>query len=265
MKTVKLSEIADLIDYGVTASASEEPIGPKFLRITDIQNGGVDWSSVPFCKADERKLTSSRLIPGDIVFARTGATTGKSFLIRDCPVHAVFASYLIRVRPSPQVDPIFLSHFFDHPSYWRQISLKSAGAAQPGVNSSKLKDLEVPLPPLEEQKRIAAMLDQADELRRLRQRAFDRLQELSQAIFHEMFGDWRFSSPKWPLVLLGPKLDFLTSGSRGWAEFYRDRGESSSVFKTSNAMTWICPILRSLRPLRRQKPGEHACRAAMCS
>jgi type I restriction enzyme S subunit len=78
MKTVKLSEIADSIEYGVTASASEEPIGPKFLRITDIQNGSVDWSSVPFCQADGNKLKSSRLISGDIVFARTGATNSCS-------------------------------------------------------------------------------------------------------------------------------------------------------------------------------------------
>ena len=110
MKNVKLSEVTDSVEYGITAPASEAPIGPKFLQITDIQNGSVDWSSVPFCKADEQKLKSSRLISGDIVFARTGATTGKSFLIRACPENAVFASYLIRVRPGPQVDPIFLSH-----------------------------------------------------------------------------------------------------------------------------------------------------------
>ena len=227
MKTVKLSEITDSIDYGVTASASEEPVGPKFLRITDIQNGSVDWSSVPFCKADEKKLKISRLIPGDIVFARTGATTGKSFLIRNCPEHAVFASYLIRVRPSPQVDPIFLSHFFDHPTYWRQISLKSAGAAQPGVNSSKLKELEVPLPPLDEQKRIAAILDQADELRRLRQRAIDRLNELGQAIFYEMFGDPAINRHRWDLIRLAEistKFSDGPFGSNLKSEHYVEEG-----------------------------------------
>jgi hypothetical protein len=80
MKTVALSEISDSIDYGVTASAKNEPVGPRFLRITDIQNGSVDWAAVPYCEGDRQKLASSRLRAGDIVFARTGATTGKSFL-----------------------------------------------------------------------------------------------------------------------------------------------------------------------------------------
>ena len=96
MKGVPLSQVSELIDYGVTAAADEHSIGPKFLRITDIQDGAVDWDTVPFCPCDIRKLSASKLRPGDIVFARTGATTGKSFLIRSCPTDAVFASYLIR-------------------------------------------------------------------------------------------------------------------------------------------------------------------------
>lgn len=189
MRTVPLSEISESIDYGLTASANDSPVGPKFLRITDIQNGEVLWDSVPYCYVDKKSIDSSTLRAGDIVFARTGATTGKSFLIKECPEDAVFASYLIRVRPNGAVFPSYLSHFFQTTSYWNQISLKSAGAAQPGVNSTRLKQLEIPLPPLEEQKRIAAILDQADALRRLRQRALDRLNTLGQSIFYEMFGD----------------------------------------------------------------------------
>src|SRR5436309_1559405 len=86
-----------VISYGHTESASYEPIGPQFLRITDIQNGQVDWDNVPFCRIDKADLPKYRLTTGDIVFARTGATTGKSFLVVD-PPEAVFASYLIRLR-----------------------------------------------------------------------------------------------------------------------------------------------------------------------
>jgi type I restriction enzyme S subunit len=120
---------------------------------------------------------------------------------------------LIRVRPGSQVDPIFLSHFFDNPSYWSQISLKTAGAAQPGVNSSKLKDLEVPLPPLDEQKRIAAILDQADEIRRLRQRAIARLNGLGQAIFYQMFGDPKANPMNWSVEELGKLCDLVRGSS----------------------------------------------------
>jgi type I restriction enzyme S subunit len=205
VKTVVLADVSETIDYGVTASATALPVGPKFLRITDIQDGAVDWNSVPHCEADERKLTASRLRPGDIVFARTGATTGKSFLIRRCPDSAVFASYLIRVRPNSKVDPVFLSHFFNTPDYWRQITLKAAGAAQPGVNASKLQELTLPLPPLLEQRRIAAILDEADALRAKRRAALAQLDEMARAIFVEMFGDPTVAS-RWPVVKLSELL-----------------------------------------------------------
>jgi type I restriction enzyme S subunit len=222
--TASLAKISQKVDYGVTASADANPVGPKFLRITDIQGGMVDWPSVPYCQADERKLANSRLAVGDIVFARTGATTGKSFLIRHCPENAVFASYLIRVRPNKLVDPVFLSHYFDSAGYWEQIAQKAEGAAQPGVNASKLQELEVPLPPIEEQRRIAAILDQADALRAKRRAALAELDEMAQAIFVEMFGTPADLEFRWGLAPLGPLLDFLTSGSRGWAAHYAEEG-----------------------------------------
>src|SRR5262245_33675587 len=105
------------ISYGYTTSASTVPNGPRFLRITDIQNGQVDWPSVPFCKVPPRDIAGYELKPGDIVFARTGATTGKSFLIHSAP-KAIFASYLIRLRPSNAILPEFLANFFQSKLYW---------------------------------------------------------------------------------------------------------------------------------------------------
>lgn len=174
----------------MTASANELPCNSKFLRITDIQNDKVDWSKVPFVEASESDKKKYGLQSGDIVFARTGATTGKSFLIRECPEEAVFASYLIRVRVnSEKVDPAYLSAFFKTPIYWNQIKKNSGGSAQAGVNSTKLKTIEVPLPQLYEQKRIAAILDKADALREKRRQAIAKLDELLQSVFQDMFGD----------------------------------------------------------------------------
>jgi type I restriction enzyme S subunit len=184
-----LSEIATSIDYGVTASASAVESGPKFLRITDIQGGVVDWRTVPFCEAPPKKLRSAQLSDGDIVFARTGATTGKSFLIQSPPDAAVFASYLIRVKPSTAVIPSYLAHFFQSKNYWSQIRRKTQGAAQGGVNATSLSGIEIPLPPLAEQRRIAAILDKPDALRRKRRRALELLDSLTQSIFLGMFGD----------------------------------------------------------------------------
>lgn len=156
-----LDKITNQVDYGLTASAKDCGDGPKFLRITDIQNGLVDWSTVPVCECKPEEREKYRLRQGDIVFARTGATTGKSYLITDCLSDTVFASYLIRVRPNNNVLPPYLAYFFQTPDYWEQVSQSSSGSAQPGVNATKLKNLRVPFPTLPEQERIVAILDEA--------------------------------------------------------------------------------------------------------
>jgi type I restriction enzyme, S subunit len=202
LERVALSEIATSVDYGVTASATVQPLGPKFLRITDIQNGSVDWDRVPWCECDNGTAAGGRLKQGDIVFARTGATTGKSFLIRDCPSNAVFASYLIRVRLGDRADSRYVSHYFHTPEYWAQITASARGVAQPGVNASTLKALKIPLPPIAEQRRIAEVLDRAEALRAKRRAALAQLDTLTQSIFREMFGDLLRERDRWPTVSL---------------------------------------------------------------
>ena len=94
---MKLGEVCEKPAYGYTASAEHKGVGPKFLRITDIQNGKVDWNRVPYCRYNDA-LEKYLLKSGDILFARTGATTGKSYHITETPSKTIFASYLIRVR-----------------------------------------------------------------------------------------------------------------------------------------------------------------------
>ncbi len=153
-----VGEVSAGIQYGYTASAMQRTKAPRFLRITDIQDGTVDWNAVPSCEIDDGSMSRFALIKGDIVFARTGATTGKSFLIGECP-SAVFASYLIRLRARAEVLPEFLAFFFQTPEYWRLISENIAGNAQPNCNASKLAALPMPLPPLAEQQRIVAKVE----------------------------------------------------------------------------------------------------------
>ena len=157
-KAEELTHLVERIDYGHTASAVDAPSGPRFLRITDIQDEHVDWSSVPSCEIASREIDQYRLSPGDIVFARTGATTGKSYLIQKCP-EAVFASYLIRLRLRPGILPAYLFHFFKSADYWGQINQKKKGTGQPGVNSTILATLRVPIAPANEQSRIVEALD----------------------------------------------------------------------------------------------------------
>lgn len=148
------------ISYGYTESANRQEVGPKFLRITDIQNGVVDWDQVPFCvisKEDEKK---QKLESGDIVFARTGATTGKSHLLVD-PPRSVCASYLIRLRPErEEILPEYLSLYFQSGRYWLSVRAGMSGTAQGGFNSTKLGNMSVLVPALDEQRRIIAKVSE---------------------------------------------------------------------------------------------------------
>ncbi len=152
---ISIAELAERPQYGFTASAVNESVGPKLVRITDLQDGKIDWVSVPFCKCeDPEKYT---LGEDDILFARTGATTGKTYLVRD-PQLAVFASYLIRLRPKPNVEPGYLYSFFQSDNYWSQISEEKEGSAQPNVNGEKLASLKIPIVHPEMQRAIAEFL-----------------------------------------------------------------------------------------------------------
>jgi len=113
--------------------ANSRSSGPKYLRITDIQNDTVDWSRVPSCNIEEDDVVKYKLQPGDLVFARTGATVGRSYLIRSGEPDSVFESYLIRIRFGSDVDPRYVACFFRSLSYWRQISESQAGIGQPNV------------------------------------------------------------------------------------------------------------------------------------
>ena len=147
----RLGTLCAAIQYGLSSSA--ESMGShKFLRITDIQNGIVNWDTVPFARPSDPD--TYLLKSGDIVFARTGATVGKSFLITETPYPSVYASYLIRIRLLGNLPSEYIYQFFDSACYWSQITDKSVGVGQPNCNGTSLKELLIPLPPINEQLRI---------------------------------------------------------------------------------------------------------------
>jgi len=145
--------------YGYTEKAHWEKVGPKFLRITDIQDNKVDWDEVPWCPIDEAGMKQYAVQIGDIMIARTGATTGKSYLICD-DVEAVFASFLIRLKVvDKNLDYNYLYGYMQSEDYWRKITDFSSGIAQPGVNANKLKQIKFKCPSLPEQHEIVRLID----------------------------------------------------------------------------------------------------------
>ena len=153
-----VNDISKSILYGVSESAKSEG-KYKLLRITDIQDNQVDWETVPCTDFDENKVSSYILYDGDIVFARTGATVGKSYLIKGLNQKAIYASYLIRVQTFDMILPEYVKLFFESGYYWEQIELSSVGIGQPNVNGTILGNLNIPLPPFAEQSRIVTEME----------------------------------------------------------------------------------------------------------
>jgi type I restriction enzyme S subunit len=164
----RLIDISNQVHYGMTASAIKTYERVRLLRITDIQNNQVNWNTVPSCNYKAKDLTTYSLNENDILIARTGGTIGKSYRVANISVTSLFASYLIRVVPNSLIDSEYLKLFLECPYYWNQITSASSGTGQPNVSGTKLKALEVPLPPLPEQKVIVAtvnrLLAEVDEL-----------------------------------------------------------------------------------------------------
>lgn len=155
---IRMGEIATKIHYGYTASANESG-NAQMLRITDIQNGKVQWDNVPYCTIDDGKINQYKLEENDIVIARTGGTVGKSFLIKDINSVSVFASYLIRIVLTYPEVANYVNFFLDSPYYWKVIGIQSKGTGQPNVNAKQLSSIMVPFPPLAEQKRIVDKIE----------------------------------------------------------------------------------------------------------
>lgn len=179
------------IQYGYTETSSLEKIGPKYLRITDIQDDKVEWDNVPHCKIDENEYKKYKLELNDIVIARTGATTGKSFLIEELKEDAVFASYLIRVTCKEELNPNYLWAFMKTPTYWKQIMVVKKGSAQPGANAKILGELKIPIPSLEVQVKIAnaieITLSKIDAQKKALENTLLNIEQLKQSILSKAF------------------------------------------------------------------------------
>ncbi len=166
-KETAFSNYIETTHYGFTASALESGTH-RLLRITDIHHSNVNWESVPFCdcEVDEKYL----LKDNDILVARTGGTTGKSFFVENPPDNAVFASYLIRIRLKKDVNIEFIKAFLNSYCFWSQIVEMKAGSAQPNVNAEKLKVLVIPDCDLEKQSKAVRLINEENNSESIRER-----------------------------------------------------------------------------------------------
>jgi type I restriction enzyme S subunit len=158
-ESLPLSSIGGRPQYGWTTKAQRD--GPvKLLRTTDITSGAVDWSTVPSCVKEPPDTGKYELEPGDIVVSRAGSVGVSYLLDESCPPGTVFASYLMRVRPDPQImRPDLMYHFMQSPQYWAQISEAAVGIGMANVSGSKLGAIRIPVPPFDIQQELSSLLD----------------------------------------------------------------------------------------------------------
>ncbi len=221
----RLGDVCEKPQYGYTAPSTQQNTGTKYLRITDIQDARVEWDRVPYCEIQSSERRQYLLREGDVVFARTGATTGKSFLIGEV-ANAVFASYLIRVRPFVQeLLPDFLYLFLQSPDYWTQVESAKRGGIQPNMNATLLSDVVLPLPPLSEQRRIATILTEemaaVDKARNSVQAQLDAAKKLPAAYLRAVFESE--DAEQWQAVEL-PKVAFFQEGPGVRTSQFRSNG-----------------------------------------
>ena len=149
--------ISQSIQYGYNAPALENG-DIRMVRISDIQDNKVLWEDVPFCLINTSEIETYLLKENDILFARTGGTVGKSFLVEEVPVKAIYAGYLIRTRYSSLLCPYYMKAFMESQLYWEQLKNGTIATAQPNCNGKTLAKMLLPIPPINEQERIVEKL-----------------------------------------------------------------------------------------------------------
>jgi len=142
----RLGELSEKPQYGYTASAREEPVGPKFLRITDINKlPWIDWSTVPYCEIEPEDFEQYRLHSGDVLIARM-ADPGHGVVIEE-QVEGVFASYLIRFRLKDQAYIRYIQYWLRSDGYWELVTSRYAGTTRASLNAQVLGSFQLIIPP----------------------------------------------------------------------------------------------------------------------
>lgn len=188
MTSVSLNEACQLITDGTHYTPANIGNGVPFLTVKDVSPAGLDFDGcarISRAEYDAADAGNSAPKPGDVLFSKDG-TVGKVHVVQTAEPFAVLSSLAI-LRPSRHVDSRFLGHMLGTAEVLSQAVERKSGSAIRRIILSDLRKVELPLPPLDEQRRIAAILDQADALRAKRRQVLAHLDALTQSIFHDLF------------------------------------------------------------------------------
>ena len=185
----KLGELSSSFEYGLNAAAKEYDGKNKYIRITDIDDDNREFKqeNITSPDTDLSFAENYRLSEGDILFARTGASVGKSYIYKASDGLVYYAGFLIRARIKPEYNSEFVFQNTLTGDYEKFIKVTSMRSGQPGVNAQEYSQYQIMVPGKPEQDMISAYLQSLDNLIILHQRKLDRLVILKQAMLEKMF------------------------------------------------------------------------------
>ena len=252
MKTeyIKFQNFIDSTQYGYTADETSFENGDcKYLRITDIVPYFVEKETVPFCKIPEEKKAQYMITDGDLLIARTGATTGYNLIVDDSFKNFIFASYLIRFNyDKKKLFPLYVKYVLKSKLWYGFVNNYISGSAQPGMNARVFGKFNFPYVPLSTQQKIASILSAYDDLIQNYKKQIEALQTTASELYKEWFVRFRFPGYKnsrfengipegWKIERLGNLFE-ITSSKRVFEEDYVNEGipfyRSKEIIELSN-------------------------------
>lgn len=186
----KFGEIATGFDYGMNAAAKPYDGQNKYIRITDIDEASSTYNNSSIVSPDGILSENYVVNEGDILLARTGASTGKSYLYRKSDGKLYYAGFLIRANVAEHNPYFVFSQLHTH-RYWRWVSIMSARSGQPGINSLEYASFPIFTTTLKEENKISSLLSLIDERIATQNKIIEDLKKLKSAICEKLF-----SSPK---------------------------------------------------------------------
>ena len=185
----KLGELSSSFEYGLNAAAKEYDGKNKYIRITDIDDDNREFKqeNITSPDTDLSFAENYRLSEGDILFARTGASVGKSYIYKASDGLVYYAGFLIRARIKPEYNSEFVFQNTLTGDYEKFIKVTSMRSGQPGVNAQEYSQYQIMVPGKPEQDMISAYLQSLDNLITLHQRKHDKLVVLKKAMLEKMF------------------------------------------------------------------------------
>lgn len=194
MEYIRFKEVTLSTQYGYTAEETSKTDGVyKYLRITDIVPYFVDFDTVPYCSIPQKKVDQYLVQEGDVLIARTGATTGYNYVVPKGIENTIYASYLIRfIVDKSQILPLYLKYVLKGDYYYGFVNNYIGGSAQPGMNARVFGRFNIPYNTIPTQRRIASILSAYDNLIENNNRRICLLEQMAENLYKEWFVRFRF-------------------------------------------------------------------------